>query len=356
MAAIELENVYKAYGQLPVLRGLNLYIETGETYGLLGPNGAGKSTLIHLMLGFLRPQQGQVRVLGTNELNRNQGQVGYLPERLRYHARFSAREYLRALGKIDGMREPMLSRRIETELEAVGLLSAANRQLGTFSRGMLQRVGIAQALLHEPKLLLVDEPTSGLDPTGQSEVLAVLAGLRGRGVTVLLATHYLNEIEQACDRVGILYNGRIAAEATVGSLEQASANVVIATDGIPELAAERLARISSAVQVAGRELRIAPNSHELQARTLRVLIDFGVTVLTLQPQQRPLEELYRRVTNGEPVDRAYAPRKPATADAITQSLPNSLFAPPGHPDTLVQDVSNGSVTQQLQPSEEQDRA
>lgn len=354
MPTIELENVYKAYDGMPVLQSLDLRVETGEIYGLLGLNGAGKSTLIHLLLGFLRPQQGRIRVLGATDLKRNEGRIGYVPEQLRYHLRFSAREYMRMLGKLDGMREPDLSRRIDAELESVGLITAANRRLSTYSRGMLQRVGIAQALLNEPKLLLVDEPTGGLDPSGQHELMSLFLELRGRGVSVLLATHYLDEVEQVCDRVGILYGGRIAAETEVSTLRTASSSVLITTAAMPAVVVERLARLTSAVQINGPDLLIAPNSPELQNRVLRLLLDAGVTVLALQPQQRPLAELFRQVTSGEAFDKAYAPRTRGNADEAVETLPNGLFAPPGHPDAGPQRATGETLLRELLRSEEQD--
>lgn len=354
MPAIELENVYKGFGETLVLRGFDLQVEAGEIYGLLGPNGAGKSTLMHLLLGFLRPQQGRVRVLGTTNLSHNQGNIGYLPERLRYHLRFSARQYLRVLGKLDGIPKAELNRRIETELETVGLSGAANRPMNTFSRGMLQRVGIAQALLNDPKLLLLDEPTSGLDPGGQAGMLALLAELRQRGMTVLLASHYIEEIEQVCDRVGILFNGRIATEKAVETLRTASSDVLIRAANLPEATVERLNRLSSAVQIHGHEIVIAPNSSELQARVLHVLLDANVTVLALQPRQKPLAELFNRVTRGEDVGAAFAP--PGAANTQTEPLSNGMFAPPGHPDAVTQPLPNELLLRELRRSEEQDRA
>ena len=157
MYAIEIENLYKSYDGLPVLNGLNLRVPQGQVYGLLGPNGSGKSTLIHLLLGFLRPTRGTLRVFGQQDLEQVRGRIGYLPERLRYHLRYSGREYLRYLGQFSDLHGPQLSARVEQELGAVGLLDAADRQLATYSKGMLQRLGIAQALLSDPDILLIDE-------------------------------------------------------------------------------------------------------------------------------------------------------------------------------------------------------
>ena len=331
MPAIELEQIYKSYAGTAVLRGLTLRIEQGEIYGLLGPNGAGKSTLMHLLLGFLQPERGRVRVLGTSDLAQNLGKIGYVPERLRYHLRFSAREYLRLLGGLDDLRGAALTARIESELVAVGLSEVADRAMATYSRGMLQRVGIAQALLHDPALLLIDEPTGGLDPLGQQELLGLLAGVRQRGCSVLLATHYLDEIERVCDRVGILYDGTIAAEFPVAALRGPGYRIQITIDSMDVALAERLRTLSSAVQVEATRITIEPNSQPLQARVLRLLLDANVTILELETRIGQLAALYARVTSGQSLDGLVA-MPVVAAPAERTVIPNGLFAPPGHPD------------------------
>src|SRR5262245_3051371 len=273
MFAIETEQLYKSFDGLPVLRGLDLRVPQGQVYGILGPNGAGKSTLIHLLLGFLKPTRGTLRMLGEHELDRLRGRVGYLPERLRYHLRFTGREYLRYLGRFSDMSEPQLSARVDEELRAMGLREAADRLLSTYSKGMLQRLGVAQALLTDPEILLIDEPTSGLDPAGQREMLDLLTAVRGRGHTIFLATHILGEAEQLCDYVGILFDGQLASEVDVHTLRVPGRDVVISVGRMtPELALQ-LQRLSSAVRCQVHEVSIRPNTPELQARVLRALLD-----------------------------------------------------------------------------------
>ena len=183
-AAIAAVDLHKRYASLQVLRGLTLHVPAGEVYGILGPNGAGKSTLVHLLLGFLRPDSGQVRIFGRSPAAARD-RLGYLPERVRYHSHFTAREYLQALGAFGDLRGRALADRCRTVLIQVGLAAAADRRIGGFSKGMLQRLGIAQAILHEPELLLIDEPTSGLDPAGQHEMIELVADLGRRGHTIL---------------------------------------------------------------------------------------------------------------------------------------------------------------------------
>ncbi len=359
MHIIEVENLSKSYDDLSVLQGLTLRVAKGEVYGLLGPNGSGKSTLLYLLLGFLQPSGGRLRVLGKTNLEKIRGRIGYLPERMRYHLNYSAREYLHFLGQFNDMREARLRTRIDEELERVGLSTVANRRLKTFSKGMLQRLGIAQALLDQPELLLIDEPTSGLDPAGQQEVLELLSEVRARGQTILLCTHYLDEIEYLCDRVGILAGGQIAAESEVAQLQGPGTSIAIRVDRLAPELQTRLNRISPAVRCENHTIVLRPNNQPLQAAVLRVLLDEGITILTLEPLERPLERLYLQAVRG------------ATTD-ITEALPAGLLEPksdespdlaprrPGEGDTLLNELlhrdkksaANGSLLQQDEASTE----
>jgi ABC-2 type transport system ATP-binding protein len=332
MYAIEIENLYKSYDSLPVLNGLNLRVPQGQVYGLLGPNGSGKSTLIHLLLGFLRPTRGKLRVFGQQDLEHVRGRIGYLPERLRYHLRYTGREYLRYLGQFSDLRGSQLNTRVEQELGAVGLLGAADRQLATYSKGMLQRLGIAQALLSDPDMLLIDEPTSGLDPAGQREMLDLLAEVRARNHTIFLTTHFLDEIELLCDTVGILFGGRLAAEVDVPSLRLPGRSVLIKVAQMPPELAERLQRIAPSVHCTGREISLQPNTTALQSQVLRALLDADVPIIALEPQGRPLEDMYMRIVRGEP------------AELPAADPPPGLFAPPGHPDATTRVLEHSTPT------------
>jgi ABC-2 type transport system ATP-binding protein len=319
MYAIETENLYKSYDSVNVLKGLSLRVSPGQVYGLLGPNGSGKSTLLHLLLGFLKPSKGTVQLFGEHDIERVRGRIGYLPERLRYHLRYTGREYLRYLGRFSDLSEPELSERVEQELEAVRLTDAADRMLSTYSKGMLQRLGIAQALLSDPEILLIDEPTSGLDPAGQREMLDLLAEVRRRNHTIFLTTHYLDEIDVLCDTVGILYAGKLAAELDVQTLRVPGRNVLITVDQLPLGAVEPLQSLPG-VRCKGREIALQPNTPTLQAQVLGILLKEGIAIISLAPQERPLEDIYMRIVRGEPGDLPAQPSAP------------SRFAPPRHPD------------------------
>ncbi|MFN8476338.1 MAG: ABC transporter ATP-binding protein [Kouleothrix sp.] len=327
MDAIEIEQLHKSYGDISVLRGLNLSVPRGQVYGLLGPNGSGKSTLIHLLLGFLRPTKGTLRLFGTSDLEAVRGCIGYLPERLRYHLRYTAREYLRYLGQFSDLSGPGLAGRVEEVLGIVGLSDVAARMLATYSKGMLQRFGIAQALLANPELLLIDEPTSGLDPAGQREMLTLLAELRSQNHTIFLATHFLDEIDQLCDTVGILFDGRIATQIDVATLRTTSHSALIKTALLAPAVQAQLSSLGAAVHTGEHEVTLQPNTPELQAQVLRTLLDASVPIISLEPKRRSLEDLYMRVVRGEQV----APPEPLT---FVDTPPPGLFAPPGHPDAL----------------------
>ncbi|NJN18657.1 MAG: ABC transporter ATP-binding protein [Oscillochloris sp.] len=328
---IVIEEVDKSYGDLQVLRGLSLRVAEGEVYGLLGPNGVGKSTLIHLMLGFLRPDAGRVQVLDSRNLERVRSRIGYVPERQRYHTRYTAREYLRFIGRFSGMPADTLNERVDLELRTVGLADAADRRLMHFSKGMLQRLGIAQALLTDPDLLLIDEPTSGLDPAGQREVIDLLASVRDRHHTIFLCTHYLQEVELLCDRVGVLARGQIVAEASVRSLETSGASVLIRTSPLVLEVRQRIEALGPMIRAESSAVRIRSNTPALQEAVLRALLDSGALVFALEPLERPLERLYLDAVRGESGAEVF----PATVaqPARPDESPNGSIALPWAPPT-----------------------
>jgi ABC-2 type transport system ATP-binding protein len=294
MYAIEVVKLHKSYGTQSVLHDINFQVAPGEVYGLLGPNGTGKSTLIHLLLGFLKPNRGRITVLGETDLDFARGRIGYLPERMRYHTRFTAREYLRILGQLSDMQGLDLHDRVEQELERVGLLDVADRYLGTYSKGMLQRIGLAQALLASPEMLLIDEPSSGLDPAGQRELLELLTDVRNQGHTIFLCTHRLSEAEYLCDRVGIMAGGRLVTEVDIHNLRNRPGSVSIAVDAISVELSEQLQALAPAVECHPSSVVLRPNDEQLQKQVLQHLVAAGITIFSITPLERPLEQIYLR--------------------------------------------------------------
>lgn len=297
MQAIKMTDLHKRYGAQPVLRGLNLEVARGEVYGLLGPNGAGKSTLMHLLLGFLKPEQGALRVLGVAP-QQARSRVGYLPERVRYHTHCTPREYLSDLGRCSNMRGHALRQRCAELLRLVRLETVADRRMSSFSKGMLQRLGIAQALLHSPELLLVDEPTSGLDPVGQQELIELLDHLRRQGLTILLCSHHVAELRALCDRVGILFKGRIAVEQRPDALGGGGQLCITTRGPIDPATAAALQSLGPQISVSGQQICFSDDD-ALQELVLRRLLDSGARIAELRPTHDALTELYRDVTQSE---------------------------------------------------------
>src|SRR6266446_8904477 len=200
------------------VRHLDLRIEPGEVYGLLGPNGSGKSTTLKIILGLASPTRGRTEIFGRDSsLVESREAVGFLPENPYFYKYLTGKETLRFFGKLCGLSGSRLRERAEQLLELVGLMNARDRRLSTYSKGMLQRIGLAQALIHEPKLLVLDDPSAGVDPAGSRDIRDLIVDLKRRGITVLLSSHLLTQAQEICDRVGILANGMLVRE---GRLEE----------------------------------------------------------------------------------------------------------------------------------------
>ena len=206
-------------GPVEALKGLSLTVETGTVFGFLGPNGAGKTTTMHVLLGFIEPVSGSAYISGEDVRHSiTRRRIGYLPERVETYIFLTGRELLHMAGRLFGMSGVGLRRRVNQLLEQVDLADAADRRIGTYSRGMLQRIGLAQALINDPDLVILDEPTGGLDPLGRMEVRRIIADLRARGKTVFFSSHELSEVELVCDHIALMVSGRVIAEGKASDL------------------------------------------------------------------------------------------------------------------------------------------
>lgn len=221
--AIEVKNLTVEFpsrrGMVPAVRGLNLAVPEGQVYGFLGPNGAGKTTTMHVLLGFIEPTAGEARLF--NEDVRHsiaRRRIGYLPEQPGTYRFLTGRESLVMAGRLFGIGPRDLRRRVEELLDMFDLAGAADRRVAEYSRGMLQRIGLAQALIHDPELLILDEPTSGFDPLGRIGIRKIINTLRGRGKTVFFSSHELSEVERVCDQVGIIAGGHLIAQGAIAEL------------------------------------------------------------------------------------------------------------------------------------------
>jgi len=200
------------------VRDLNLRVGPGEVYGLLGPNGSGKSTTLKIILGLVSPTHGRTKIFGRDSsLVKSREGVGFLPENPYFYRFLTGEETLRFFGKLCRLNGSRLNDRVRELLELVGLTNARDQRLSTYSKGMLQRIGLAQALVNEPKLVVLDEPTAGVDPAGSRDIRNLIVDLKRRGITVLLSSHLLTQVQEICDRVGILAGGTLARE---GRLEE----------------------------------------------------------------------------------------------------------------------------------------
>ena len=266
MNAVEIENIHKSFpghwgkGGVYAVKGVSLSIPQGTVYGLIGPNGSGKSTIMKALVGLLAPDEGSCRVFGqpaTAAANRKE--IGFLPENPYFYKFLTGEETVRFYGRLCGLRGKELRNRTAEMLELAGLTDAAHRRLGGYSKGMLQRVGLAQALVQRPRLLVLDEPTAGVDPIGSRAIRDIILSLKEQGMTVFLCSHLLEQVQEICDNVGILYQGCMIA---AGSMEAITRDLSTTEVSLRNPSAEVLAQIQTLAGDAWLAARPARNSLE----------------------------------------------------------------------------------------------
>jgi ABC-2 type transport system ATP-binding protein len=276
MSAISIQNLTKVFAipfrreRIIAVRDLSLDVEPGQVYGLLGPNGSGKSTTMKIVLGLVSPSAGSTRIFGCDSREvESREQVGFLPENPYFYKFLTGQETLHFYGKICGLSGAKLRERTSELLNLVGLDHARDRRLAGYSKGMLQRIGLAQALIQQPRLLVLDEPTAGVDPAGSREIRDLILDFKNRGITVLLCSHLLSQVQEICDRVGILHKGVLVREG----------------------------RLDELISIENQTEIILENANpDLLARIHTLLSESGARVLTERKPQTTLENFFLDVT------------------------------------------------------------
>lgn len=277
--AVSLHNLTRVFpiplrrGRLVAVKDLSLDVQEGEVYGLLGPNGSGKSTTMKMLLGLVTPTSGTAEVFGRDSRAfAARSDVGFLPENPYFYKFLSGEETLMFFGKLCGMHGRKLKDRVSELLALVGLENARDRRVGGYSKGMLQRVGLAQAIIQDPRLVVLDEPTAGVDPVGSRQIRDLILGLKERGMTVLLTSHLLEQVQEVCDRVGIMARGRLLREGSVDDL----------------------------VDVENQTEFVVENASPELAERIRALVDeSGAKLVQTRRPQRTLEKVFLEVANSD---------------------------------------------------------
>jgi ABC-2 type transport system ATP-binding protein len=303
--AVEIRALSKLYGTTRALDGVDLTVPEGSVYGFLGPNGAGKTTTLRILAGLARPTSGTARVLGRDVVtatNEVRAFIGFLPDVPGFYSWMTAREFLRLAGELFGLSDRVLHERVDALLDLAGL-EGVDARIGGYSRGMKQRLGVAQALINAPRLLMLDEPTSALDPIGRREVLDMVSSLAGR-TTVFFSTHILSDVERVCDRVAILDHGRVVAQAGIDELKarHGGGHVVQVEVDDPTKLTAALAGAPWLKEVTrdGRDLALDVTDLELAFRELPgVVAAQGLALRRLDAAEVSLEEVFVDLVRGD---------------------------------------------------------
>ncbi len=304
---ISLKGLTKHYGSLKAVDDLNLDIHKAEIFGLLGPNGAGKTTSILMMLGLTEPSSGTAWVCGYNATNNPiavKKKVGYMPDSLGFYDQMSALENLVYIGRLNGLAETRVKARAIELLELLGLKDAMHKKTSTFSRGMKQRLGLADVLIKEPEVIILDEPTLGIDPAGVRDFLALIKQLsKQQGLTVLLSSHHLHQVQQVCDRVGIFVNGKLLAQGNIDTLSKslfgtdAFVTTINFAQSVPQpwpLEAElKQFDALQKIMIHDQEIEFTC-SREFTAPLVRFLVEKGYDILGVQQKSYGLDEIYQK--------------------------------------------------------------
>jgi ABC-2 type transport system ATP-binding protein len=298
--AINTRGLRKVFGDKVAVRDLTLQVSRGEVFGFLGPNGAGKSTSVKMLLGLVAPSSGTAAILGRPAGDvKTRAKVGFLPEHFRFYDWLTAAELLNLHGRLYGMPHAELRRRIPDLLDRVGLTPHRDKRLRDFSKGMLQRIGLAQALLNDPELIFLDEPTSGLDPVGRRLVRDIIKSQCEGGATVLLNSHLLSEVEITCDRVAFIKDGEVVETRELKSLLEEQTMVTIRATSVSTEAVAALQQLVLSVHIEGDHLVLSVTSTNVLPQIVRCLVEKGAEVYEVTPQRLSLEERFLQIVGSD---------------------------------------------------------
>ena len=284
---IELQNVSKSYYKLKAIDSLSLTVREGEVLGILGPNGAGKTTLLKLIAGLLQPDNGRLRPIAAEWPS-----IGYKPERLLFPNHLRIKSYLEMVAGLSDLSRPRAKEAVRESLEWVGLTDVANKKIKDSSKGMRQRLGLAQVLIGNPSLLLLDEPSNGLDPAGQADILTRIKQLQAAGKTILISSHQLHEMTQVCTRLIILKNGRIRYQDNMQTAMEMAAHVLIHTDKNTASLATFLHQMNPDISTHGQTVRLGEGAFPLRRQIMMMLLRSGYDILRVEHKTRTLAEIY----------------------------------------------------------------
>ncbi|RKZ21321.1 ABC transporter ATP-binding protein [bacterium] len=298
---IEVRELYKTYRspflrrKVPALRGLSFSVKKGEIYGLLGPNGAGKTTCLKIITGLLRADKGEVRVLNNPPSPYLMKNIGFLPENPFLYRHLTGFELLSFFGRLYGITD---KRHIEELIDRVGLRDAGDRKVGKYSKGMIQRLGFAQAILHDPELIILDEPLSGLDPVGRKEIKDIILSLKERGKTILFSSHILPDVEVVCDRVGIIVGGRMLGEGELDHImEREIRYYEIGIRGVKPSVFDNL-EVMRVIE-RGEVVYVSVRKKEEKNRVLKLVMERGGEIESVVPHTLTLEEYFMEKVKDE---------------------------------------------------------
>jgi ABC-2 type transport system ATP-binding protein len=298
--SISIQNLTKDYSGNIALKNINLEIAKGEIFGLIGKNGAGKTTLVKIILGFSKASSGDVRILEEKNSVVLRKRIGYLPEKVVIHPFLNPVEFLNFTGKLCFLESKTLKTTIPEVLERVGLIDKQKEKIGNFSKGMTQRLGLAQAILHKPEILLLDEPGSGLDPSGLIDLRnIILEENKNHKTTIFLNSHRLMEAEKLCNRIAILHKGELVASGSMDELTKKKNQISIQLESISGEVESYLKSISKNFRIQDKMILIEPNDDTEVRYIPKKLIDLNATILRYEIQNEDLEEVFLRVTGNK---------------------------------------------------------